>query len=84
MLRFWVLLVAWFFIALSADVSAQQISNDNRTKQSPAQSNAQPKPDAQPVLPTAIQDAIQRIPRALETANDKKPPPKRLPVPSAM
>lgn len=59
--------------ALAQATNAQAVSNDTGRNPSPQQGQAPPQANAQPGLPASVQDAIQRIARALEAANQKQP-----------
>lgn len=72
MLRVFFLLAA-LCVALPAYAQSNGVGKDDSGRRNAAKSHGKPTQDEQPVLPLAVQDAIKRIPSALEAANAKKP-----------
>jgi hypothetical protein len=66
--RYWLPLIA--VVGLLGSVHAQTVSHDTRGNTAAHKRQSKPKADTPPAIPVAIQDAIKRIPGALEAANN--------------
>lgn len=73
--RYWLPLFAVVGLNLAGEVHAQTVRQDARGNASTQQGAPKPKTDAPPAVPIAVQNDIERIARALETANQKRPSP---------
>lgn len=71
--RYWLPILAVGGLILAGQIQAQTIRNDASGQSSAAQRSDQPKADAPPSIPVAVQSDIKSIARALEAANDKQP-----------
>lgn len=73
MLRFVLIGVAFLCVALPANAQPNGVSKNAGSQSNSVKTQTKPLQDAPPLLPLAVQKAIERIPSVLEATNANKP-----------